>query len=107
MCIRDRSETMIIERLGRYLKTLPSGINLIIPFIDKPRPMVWRITASVSYTHLDVYKRQEPLSPTVSKTGALPSGYDPLQYAIDACHHRGMSVHAVSYTHLVDEKEAI
>ena len=36
----------------------------------------------------------EPLSPTVSKTGALPSGYDPLQYAIDACHSRGMSVHA-------------
>ncbi len=36
----------------------------------------------------------EPLSPTVSKTGALPSGYDPLRYAIDACHHRGMSVHA-------------
>ena len=48
LVIVQQSETMIIERLGRYLKTLPSGINLIIPFIDKPRPMVWRITASSS-----------------------------------------------------------
>ncbi len=48
LVIVQQSETMIVERLGRYLKTLPSGINLIIPFIDKPRPMVWRITASSS-----------------------------------------------------------
>ena len=48
LVIVQQSETMVIERLGRYLKTLPSGINLIIPFIDKPRPMTWRITASSS-----------------------------------------------------------
>ena len=48
LVIVQQSETMIVERLGRYLKTLPSGINLIIPFIDKPRSMTWRITASSS-----------------------------------------------------------
>ena len=42
----------------------------------------------------------EPLSPTISKTGTLPNGYDPLQYAIDACHHRGMSVDALSLIHI-------
>ena len=42
LVIVQQSETMIVERLGRYLKTLPSGINLIIPFIDKPRSMTWR-----------------------------------------------------------------
>lgn len=36
----------------------------------------------------------EPLSSTISKTRALPNDYDPLQYAIEACHQRGMSVHA-------------
>lgn len=36
----------------------------------------------------------EPLSTTISKTGALPQGYDPLQYAINECHQRGLSVHA-------------
>ena len=28
---------MIIERLGRYVRTLESGINFIVPFLDKKR----------------------------------------------------------------------
>src|SRR2546428_256058 len=32
---------MIIERLGRYHRTLSSGVNLIIPIIDKPRAIDW------------------------------------------------------------------
>ena len=31
---------MIIERLGKYYATLKPGINLIIPFIDKPKNVV-------------------------------------------------------------------
>jgi regulator of protease activity HflC (stomatin/prohibitin superfamily) len=33
---------MVIERLGRYHKTLNAGINVIIPVVDKPRSMAWR-----------------------------------------------------------------
>jgi regulator of protease activity HflC (stomatin/prohibitin superfamily) len=33
---------MVIERLGRYRITLTAGINIIIPFIDRPRPSIWR-----------------------------------------------------------------
>lgn len=40
--IIQQSETMIIERLGKYHSTLGSGINIIIPFVDKARPMIWR-----------------------------------------------------------------
>ena len=36
------SETMIIERLGRYHRTMQSGLNIIWPIIDRPRPMLWR-----------------------------------------------------------------
>lgn len=32
-----QSETRVIERLGKYHSTLPAGLNLIIPFIDRPR----------------------------------------------------------------------
>ncbi|MEN8139190.1 MAG: SPFH domain-containing protein [Bacteroidota bacterium] len=42
--IVQQSETMIIERLGKYHKTLPSGFNVIIPIIDKPREIIWRYT---------------------------------------------------------------
>ena len=33
--------TMIIERLGRYHKTLQSGLNFILPVFDKPRTISW------------------------------------------------------------------
>lgn len=40
--IVQQSETMIIERLGKYNRTLTSGINIIWPIIDKPRDIIWR-----------------------------------------------------------------
>jgi len=33
--IVQQSETIIIERLGKYQQTLKSGLNIILPFIDK------------------------------------------------------------------------
>ncbi len=46
--IVQQSQVVIIERLGKYYRTLHSGINIIIPFIDSPRPMRWRITQRAS-----------------------------------------------------------
>jgi len=40
--IIQQSETMVIERLGRFHRILPSGINIIWPIIDKPREIKWR-----------------------------------------------------------------
>ena len=40
--IVQQSQTMLVERLGKYHRTLTSGINIIIPIIDVPRKMTWR-----------------------------------------------------------------
>jgi regulator of protease activity HflC (stomatin/prohibitin superfamily) len=40
--IIKQAETMVIERLGRYHRTLDSGINIILPIIDQPRQIEWR-----------------------------------------------------------------
>ncbi len=40
--IIKQSETVIIERLGKYHRTLSSGINIIIPIVDRPRQITWR-----------------------------------------------------------------
>lgn len=40
--IVKQSEAMVIERLGRYRTTMTAGINLIIPFVDRPRASIWR-----------------------------------------------------------------
>lgn len=30
----------VVERLGRYHKTLSPGLNLLVPFIDRVRPLI-------------------------------------------------------------------
>ena len=40
-----QSESMVIERLGKYRTTLTAGINVIIPIIDRPREIAWRVIA--------------------------------------------------------------
>ncbi len=39
-----QAETIVIERLGKYYKTLNSGINIIIPIFDRARPIEWKYT---------------------------------------------------------------
>ena len=41
--IVSQSETIIIERLGKYSRTLQAGINIIIPIIDKPKATAVRM----------------------------------------------------------------
>jgi regulator of protease activity HflC (stomatin/prohibitin superfamily) len=40
--IVQQAEIIVIERLGKYDRTLESGVNIIIPFVDKPREIDWR-----------------------------------------------------------------
>ena len=35
-------ESMVIERLGKYRSTLSSGLNIVIPFMDRPLLIHWR-----------------------------------------------------------------
>jgi regulator of protease activity HflC (stomatin/prohibitin superfamily) len=40
--IVKQAEVIIVERFGRYHKTLVSGLNLIFPIVDKHRQFTWR-----------------------------------------------------------------
>ncbi|WP_166268749.1 SPFH domain-containing protein [Marinobacter caseinilyticus] len=39
LVIVRQSEVMVIERLGSFNRVLESGVNIIIPFIERPRPI--------------------------------------------------------------------
>ena len=49
--IVSQSETMIIERLGRYQATLKPGVNIIVPFIDKAKNIVTMRNGRYLYTN--------------------------------------------------------
>lgn len=42
--IIKQAETMVVERLGRYDRTLESGLCILWPVVDQPRPVHWRYT---------------------------------------------------------------
>ena len=42
-----QAQTMVIERLGRYSRTLGSGINIIMPVLDQPRALDWHQVISL------------------------------------------------------------
>lgn len=57
--IVQQSETMVIERLGRYHRTLGAGINIIIPIVDRPRPIAWRFLRETGGRRMIQYSNKE------------------------------------------------
>ena len=50
-----QAHVMIIERMGRYHRTLASGLNLVIPLIDKPSPFLIRTQGRLTLlNHVDM-----------------------------------------------------
>lgn len=43
----QQGQCIIIERLGRYHRTLASGLNFVIPFFDEPRRTFWIVNSVV------------------------------------------------------------
>lgn len=56
--IVQQSETMVIERLGRYDRTLASGINIIWPVIDRPRSVMTRVIKETLDGRVIIVKRE-------------------------------------------------
>lgn len=50
-----QAESIIIERLGKYHRTLHSGLNFIIPFIDSPRETTWTMVFKDQISKKSIY----------------------------------------------------
>ena len=44
-----QQECMIVERLGRFHTIFRSGLNILVPFIDRPRSVLWTRNGSIAY----------------------------------------------------------
>jgi regulator of protease activity HflC (stomatin/prohibitin superfamily) len=42
--IVPQATVMLIERLGRFSRVASSGLNIIVPFFDRPRAVFWTNT---------------------------------------------------------------
>src|SRR5258707_13215006 len=60
--IVPQATVMLVERLGRFDKVASSGLNILIPFLDKPRAVYWTDTRP-GLTSIDLREQYIDLPP--------------------------------------------
>ncbi|MGH9961143.1 MAG: SPFH domain-containing protein, partial [Pyrinomonadaceae bacterium] len=60
--IVPQATVMLVERLGRFDKVASSGLNILVPFLDKPRAVYWTNTRP-GLTSIDLREQYIDLPP--------------------------------------------
>ena len=95
------SETMIIERLGRYHRTLQSGLNIIWPIIDRPRIMLWR------YAENGPNNRVYQVNRATARIDLRESVYDFPRQNVITRDNVGLEINALVYFQIVDPMRSV
>jgi regulator of protease activity HflC (stomatin/prohibitin superfamily) len=99
--IVQQAEVMVIERLGKYSRTLHSGINIIWPVIDKPREIVWRYVVEGPDGHKYVRFRKK------SKIDLRETVYDFPKQNVITKDNVNVEINALLYFQIMDPVKAI
>jgi regulator of protease activity HflC (stomatin/prohibitin superfamily) len=76
-----QASVMIIERLGKFHNVAASGLNLIVPFIDKPRTVYWSgIKPGISTLDLREQLLDFPPQPVITRDN-VTVGIDSVHYS--------------------------
>lgn len=96
----QQTEVMVIERLGKYSRTLTSGVNFIVPFIDRPRTITWRYAVTKDDKKLITTKE-------ITRIDLRETVYDfPSQNVITA-DNVGIEIDALLYFQITDPPRAV
>src|SRR5690242_18174466 len=60
--IVPQATVMLVERLGRFSRVAASGLNILMPFLDKPRAVYWTNTRP-GLTSIDLREQYLDLPP--------------------------------------------
>lgn len=99
--IVQQSEVVIIERLGKYNRTLNSGINIIWPIIDKPRALTWRYVIESLNGEKQIRFRQK------SKIDLRETVYDFPKQNVITKDNVNVQINALLYFQIMDPVKAM
>jgi regulator of protease activity HflC (stomatin/prohibitin superfamily) len=99
--IIQQSETMVIERLGRYHRTLSSGMNIIWPIFDVPRSIEWR------FVKTDVNGQTIIRKDTVIRIDLRETVYDFPSQSVITRDNVAIEINALLYFQITDAKRAV
>jgi len=97
----QQAEVIIVERLGRYHKTLSSGLHIIWPIVDKPRSFNWR------YIKEDFKGNKYIQQTMVNRMDLRESVYDFPKQNVITSDNVSIEINALVYFQVTDPFKAI
>lgn len=97
-----QAEVVIIERFGEYHRVLQSGLNIIMPFVDKPRISMWTFVKEDN-TGKHYYR----YTSYVERIDLRESVYDFPKQNVITKDNVTMEINALLYYQITDPKAAI
>ncbi|MBR5304255.1 MAG: SPFH/Band 7/PHB domain protein [Candidatus Gastranaerophilales bacterium] len=99
--IVQQAEVVIVERLGKYHKMLQAGLNFIIPIIDTPRGVAWKISQKGIDGRTYSYIKEK------SRIDLREAVYDFPRQSVITKDNATISINALLYFQIVDPKSAV
>jgi len=99
--IVQQAEVVIVERLGKFDRVLESGFNFIIPIIEAPRAIDWKVTQKGfdGMTYSVIQKR--------TRIDLREAVYDFPRQNVITKDNASISINALLYFQIVDPKSAV
>lgn len=99
--IVQQAETVVVERLGKYHRTLHSGVNILWPFFDKPRRIQWR------YATTDVSGQKITRKSDVERIDLRETVYDFPKQNVITKDNVNITIDALLFFQITDSVKAV
>lgn len=99
--IVQQAEVVIIERLGKFEKILQSGLNFIIPILEAPRGMSWKVTQRGIDGSTYSFTKER------TKIDLREAVYDFPRQNVITKDNVTISINAIIYFQIIDPKSAV
>ena len=97
----NQAESLVIQRLGRYHKTLTPGLHLVNPLLDAPFSCVWTFVRQNEYGKYVRYIKQ------ISRIDLREAVYDFPKQNVITKDNVTMEINALLYYQITDPKAAV
>ena len=99
--IVQQAEVVIVERLKKYKKTLESGLNFIVPILEAPRGVAWKIVQKGYDGQTYSFIKEK------TRIDLRESVYDFPRQTVITKDNVSISINALLYFQIVDPKSAV
>jgi regulator of protease activity HflC (stomatin/prohibitin superfamily) len=98
----QQAEVMIIERLGKFDRSIGPGLHIVVPFIEQPRKVVWTFMQSENNG-----KRYYNVTQILDRIDLRESVYDFPKQNVITKDNVTMEINALLYYQITDPKAAV